>query len=235
MRLAFWPSVVTLPLLIALLALGTWQLERRAWKEALIAERTAHLAAPPITLAEAGRIDIVPEYLRITVEGTFLHNRELYLSTTSRGGELGFRVLTPLRTRAGPLVLVNRGWVPPDRKLPASREPGQLTGSVVVAGLVRRGGRPSLFTPDNHPDENVWYWIDLPAMSRALGVEVAPFIVAAGPAPNPGGLPVGGQTRSELTNDHLQYAIAWYALAGALLVIYALYHRRRPQGDNEAT
>ena len=233
MRPAFWPTVVTLLLLIALLALGTWQLERYAWKEALIAERTAHLTAPPINLAEAGGLDIVPAFLRVTVEGTFLHDRELHLSTTSREGELGFHVLTPLRTRAGPLVLVNRGWVPPEHKSGASRDAGQLAGPVVVAGFVRRGGRPSLFTPDNQPAENVWYWIDLSAMSRALGAEVAPFVVEAGPAPNPGGLPLGGQTRSELRNDHLQYAITWYALAGALLVIYALYHRRR--GDDEAT
>ena len=228
MRPTFWPTVVTLPLLIALLALGTWQLDRRAWKEALITERTAHLAAPPITLAETGGYDVVPAFLRVTVEGTFLHGRELHLSAISREGELGFYVLTPLRTRGGSLVVINRGWVPPDRKPPALRDAGQPADPVVVEGVVRRGGRPSLFTPDNQPDENIWYWIDLPAMSRALGAEVAPFIVEAGPVPNPGGFPVGGQTPSEIRNNHLQYAITWYALAGALSVIYALYHRRRP-------
>jgi surfeit locus 1 family protein len=72
-----------------------------------------------------------------------------------------------------------------------------------------------------------WFWIDLPAVARAASVPAAlPFYLEAGPAPNPGGLPVGGQANTDLPNDHLQYAITWYALAAALAVIYVMLLRR---------
>ena len=98
-------------------------------------------------------------------------------------------------------------------------------------GLLR--GRPETnpFTPDNQPDENVWYWVQLDAMAARAGVPPLPFYVEAGPAANPGGLPIGGRPVVELANNHLQYAITWYGLAAGLLAVYVFYRRgerRRP-------
>ena len=79
---------------------------------------------------------------------------------------------------------------------------------------------------DNEPDKNFWFWIDIPAMARFARVEdriVKEGYLEADATPNPGGFPIGGQTRVDLPNDHLQYAITWYALAVALIVIYFLY------------
>jgi surfeit locus 1 family protein len=67
----------------------------------------------------------------------------------------------------------------------------------------------------------------LPAMAKAVGVpDTAPFYIDADKTPNPGGWPQGGVTNLELPNDHLQYAITWFSLAIALVVIYVLYHRK---------
>ena len=86
---------------------------------------------------------------------------------------------------------------------------------------------PGAFTPDNVPAANQWYWPDLPAMAQAVDLALYPGILEAESAPVPGGLPIGGVTQTPLRNDHLQYAITWYSLAVALVVIYLLYHRRR--------
>ena len=87
--------------------------------------------------------------------------------------------------------------------------------------------QPGWFTPDNQPDQGLWFSYDLPALERALGVELLPVVLEADATPNPGGLPLGGQTRTELPNNHLQYVITWYGLALALLAIYVAFSLER--------
>ena len=105
-----------------------------------------------------------------------------------------------------------------------------MSGAVTVEGAIRAPGVQHWLQPDNEPDRNIWFWNDLPAMAAHAGIapdHLVPVFLEAGPAPNPGGLPIGGQTRVTLPNDHLQYAITWYALAAGLAMIYLLYHREQ--------
>ena len=223
---------MALPALVALLGLGTWQLQRLAWKTELIAFREAQLAAPaiplPAEISDAGEALAALEYRRVTVAGEFLHDREIYLAT-SRRGRVGFAMITPLRRTGGATVLVDRGWAPAAAREAARRPRGQIEGTVAVEGVVRRAGRRGWFTPDNDPAENYWFWLDIPAMAAFAGIDAAPVVVVAGPASNPGGLPIGAEMRVGLRNDHLGYALIWYALAAALAVIYFLSQRRPPQ------
>ncbi len=108
-------------------------------------------------------------------------------------GRVGHHVLTPLVRPDGPAVLVDRGWVPADQAHPAARRQGQLEGTVEITGIARyRGeGRPGWFTPDNQPEQGLWYSYDLPALEAALGMELLPVVVEADATPNPGGLPHG--------------------------------------------
>jgi surfeit locus 1 family protein len=234
-RPTFWPTVFTIPALLVLLGLGSWQLDRMHWKDALIAGRTARTAAAPMILPAAGT-ELSPsaladiEYRRATATGRFLHDREMYLAARTLQGAIGYQVVTPLQQTDGSIVLVNRGWVPADRKDPARRAEGQTQGIVTVEGAVRAPGRQHWLQPDNEPAKNLWFWSDLSAMARQASVpaeRLVPVFLEAGPAPNPGGLPAGGQTRVNLPNDHLQYAITWYALAVGLAAIYVVYHWRR--------
>jgi surfeit locus 1 family protein len=229
-RPQFWPTVFTVPALLLLLGLGVWQVQRLYWKERLIAERAAAVAAPavpaPQTLAQARRLD----FHHVVAAGIFLHAKEIYLGASAGAGRIGYQVLTPLAEPSGRVVFVNRGFIPADLKSPARRAAGQIAGTVHIVGLLRLppAGRPNWFLPDNRPDLNYWFWVDLPAMAAADALErVAPFYIDAGAAPNPGGWPKGGATPLELPNDHLQYAITWFSLAVALIVVYVLYHRRR--------
>ena len=227
-RPRLWPTVFTIPTVLVLLALGTWQVQRLYWKEGLIAQRQAGLAAPTAPWAEAAGNPGAFLWHRVSARGRFLHDRELVLAARSMNGNPGYHIVTPFESAAGPALLVDRGWVPLDRKDPAARTDGQVAGEVTVGGILRPGHRPSWLTPDNRPETNFWFWVDLPAMARAAGLEgsaIADVYLEADATPNPGGFPIGGQTRTELPNDHLQYAITWYALAVALVVIYVLYHR----------
>ena len=170
------------------------------------------------------------EFHRVTDEGVFLHDKEIFLGASSEGGGQGYQVLTPLLEPSGRIVFVNRGFIPGELKDPAKRAAGQVPGTVRVLGLLRLppDGRPGWFVPDNRPDLNYWFWVDIPAMSAAVDLDrVAPFYIDADATPNPGGWPKGGVTRLTPPNNHLQYAITWFSLAVALIVIYVLFHRRQ--------
>jgi surfeit locus 1 family protein len=233
-RPALWPTVFTIPALIVLFGLGTWQVQRLHWKEELIAERTARTTAAPIALPAAGtQLSAAAlaalDYRHGAATGVFLHEREMYLAARTMEGSVGYQIVTPLRQADGGVVFVNRGWVPEASKNPAKRPEGQVGGPVTVDGAIRVPGLQHWLQPDNEPARNIWFWSDLPAMAAHAGVapdKLVPVFLEAGPAPNPGGLPVGGQSRVNLPNDHLQYAITWYALAVGLAVIYVLYHRK---------
>lgn len=227
--------VLGLAVFAVLLALGTWQVQRLHWKEALIAAIDARVASAPRPLADiekqlarTGDVDYWP----VTVAGTFRHEGERHFFATHKGLS-GYFVHTPLALDDGRFVLVNRGFVPFDRKDPASRPQGQVTGRVEIAGLSRNRveEKPNAFMPDNDPVKNVFYWKDLDAMAASTGVgapgDYLPLFIDADDVPNPGGLPVGGTTLIELPNSHLQYAVTWYGLAAALAGVLGAWLWRR--------
>jgi surfeit locus 1 family protein len=136
-----------------------------------------------------------------------------------------------LRLADGRAVIVDRGFIPIDLRDRAKRAAGAPAGPVQVTGVVRvaPAGKPSWFLPDNKPERDLWFWVDLPAMASAARLpEVAPFYIVADATPNPGGWPKGRDVTEPLPNNHLQYAITWFALAVAALVVYLLSQRRRP-------
>ncbi len=230
-----WPIVLALPALALLLGLGTWQMQRMAWKEGLIAQIEARVHAPPVALTElekqtGGGL----EYARARVHGTFLHDREQFIWEPDQRQGPGYHVYTPLRLADGRFILVNRGYVTEAKKSPSSRAEGQLTGEVDVVGLLREPIARGWFTPDRDAKSGVFYWRDLDGIARAaLGPDAAKAVrytldAEATPA-NPGGWPQGGVTRLTLPNRHLEYALTWYGLAGTLVVVLAafLISRRR--------
>lgn len=221
--------------LAVLVALGAWQLDRLHWKRGLIAERRAAMAAPAVELRGAPDADGLPEFRHVRIRGTFRHESEFLVGPRTREGAGGWRVVTPLRLESGGWAMVDRGFVPEDRKRAATRAAGQVAGPVVIDGLMRRTASMGAFVPENDPVRGVWFRIDPPAMARAAGLDgAAPFWIAAGPAPNSGGFPVGGGDAVLPRNDHLQYAITWYALAAVLLAIALIVRRQQRRGPTGA-
>lgn len=221
-RPRLWPTLVAAGGVAVLLALGSWQVDRLHWKEALITERAAQLAAPPEPLPAQSDDWRAWDFRRVTMAGEFRHEEEQLYGVAAVEGRVGHHVLTPLVRADGFALLIDRGWVPADQAHPAARRQGQLEGTVAITGIARYRGesRPGWFTPDNQPEQRLWYSYDLPALEAAVGMELLPVVVEADATPNPGGLPQGGRTNLELPNNHLQYAITWYGLAGALVAIY---------------
>jgi len=226
--------VVGLAALAILVGLGTWQVDRLAWKEALIATIAQRIASAPRPLADIERLyaetgDV--DYWPVSLHGTFRHEQESHFLATWNGAS-GYYVYTPLELPDGRSILVNRGFVPFDRKDASARLEGQVGGDVEIAGLARNplAEKPSWIVPDNDLAKNVFYWKDIAAMAGRAGVDPArlvPFFVDAGSAQNPGGLPVGGVTMIDMPNNHLQYAVTWYGLAAALLAVLAVFIRGR--------
>jgi surfeit locus 1 family protein len=223
------PTLFTVPAVLLMLGLAVWQVQRLHWKTALIAERTERIHAAAVPLPGPGDDLAAAEYRRVALTGSFLHDKEMYLAARSLRGNPGYHVVTPFRLADGTTAMVDRGWIPLQRKEPASRAAGQVAGTVTLDGVIRRPAPQAWMVPDNEPGKNVWFWVDLPAMARWAGIAgpLAPVLVDAGPAANPGGLPIGGQTRVELPNDHLQYALTWFALAIGLTAVYLVFHHQR--------
>ncbi|WP_431311051.1 SURF1 family protein [Methylobacterium nigriterrae] len=219
---------------LGLVGLGTWQIERRAWKLDLIARVESRIhAAPAPAPGPAAWPRISPEdaYRRVRARGTFLHESEtLVQAVTELGG--GFWVITPLRTPDG-TVLVNRGFVPADRRDAETRRAGEVAGEATVTGLLRISEPHGAFLRANDPAANRWTSRDVAAIAAARGLgTVAPYFIDADAAPNPGGLPVGGLTVVAFRNDHLVYALTWFALAlmaagGAALLFRDAWARAR--------
>lgn len=228
------PTLIMVPAVLALVGLGTWQLDRLAWKTALNAERAARLAAPPVRLEASAPATAPEDFRRVTVAGRFDHAREFHLGPRSHKGQPGIHVLTPLVTEAGWTVMVDRGFVPDALRDPARRALGQIAGPTEVTGLARRTAMPGRFTPANEPDRNQWFFVDLAAMAaRAGSGTIATFYVEAGPEPVPGGVPIGGLSPHQLPSNHLSYALTWYTLAVALVAIYILSERRARGRDHD--
>lgn len=227
-RPVWWLPVGAGFVFLVLIALGTWQVQRLAWKEELIARIDARIHAAPVPLqtvlnAQSAGEDI--EYRPVKLRGRFDHAREQYFLATHRGAS-GWHVYTPLETDAGDWIFVNRGFVPYDRRDPALRPEGQIEDIVEITGLARSapGEKPSIIVPDNDPEGRTYYWKDLSAMRVSAGLpEVLPLFVDADDAPNPGRLPEGGVTLVSLPNNHLQYAVTWYGLALALAGVLAFW------------
>lgn len=214
-----------------LLGLSYWQVQRAAWKDGLVAERTARLAASARSLPASVADPAALVFTRAFAEGTFDHAREITVLRPALDGASGYHVVTPLMRADGGAVLVDRGWVPMAQRDPATRAEGQVTGPVRVEGIVIAGDRTGPFKPDNDPATGTWFVRDPIAIAAALGVTAPPVILEADAAPNAGGLPVGGQTITALANDHRGYAATWFALAVALAVIYAMLLRRELRRD----
>ena len=232
-------TALMLASLAVLAGLGFWQLERLQWKEELIAKIEARTKAPPISLKEAAAIageGRDPSYYRVRASGRFDHAKERYLFAVSEGGRGGWHVITPLETEDGETVLVDRGFVPDALKDPAARAEGNVDSAVTLTGIVRMPETPGPFTPNNEPEANRWFWRDLGAMARSMfpnePVELAPFFLEAEKGEVPGGWPEGGQTRLDIPNNHLQYAITWFLLAACLLAVYGAYVWKARRGGS---
>jgi surfeit locus 1 family protein len=222
--LRFWPTLLTLVGLVVLIGLGTWQLQRLAWKEGLIARVQAQLAQPALSLAPGADLAGL-DFRRVAVRGAYRHEAAFAFGLTASGNEPGAHLITPFVLEDGSIILIDRGWLPESLlppQVPAGLQPG---GTVELEGIARYRGNPdrTWLTPADQPDRRRWFGWDVPAMAQATGLPLLPLAVVLDRSEGPAGLPKVTAVRPEFRNDHLGYALTWYGLAVALLVVYVLY------------
>ena len=197
-----------------LIGLGVWQLHRLAWKEGILAQIAAAEAGPAAPLPA----DPSP-FAKVEVQGHWAAESARYsvdVRTTKQGDRMGSYVITPLLRDGAPPVLVDRGWLPDGA---AAADPGEVR----IVGYVRRAEHPGWLSPPDDPGKLRFYTLDPERIGAALGVQAAPFtLVAMGPADQ---RPWPAQTLPRPPNNHLNYALTWFALAGALAVVFGFYVR----------
>lgn len=228
-----WAALITLPILLLLLGLGLWQVQRAEWKAGLLAEIAARQNAPVLTMLRPEPSEDL-NYRRAVLTGLIDRGAGYKLWPRTHEGQAGFHWLVPMVVATadgvaakpdGLLVLVNLGWLPDDAKdgagLPASSRGSEVE---VISGTLRRPDGGNAFTPPNPANGNSLYVVDLAQISEQLGAPVFPYVFYAdkmGDQP-----PIGGQAVLSLPNNHRQYAITWFVLAAAVVVIFVLAVRR---------
>ncbi|XP_056643956.1 surfeit locus protein 1 [Diorhabda sublineata] len=212
-------------------SLGVWQMQRKKWKEQLIADLQERTASHPVKLPED--LDNLKdlEYKAIHVRGEFLHDKELYIGprsvlvkgdastksslvSGSANTTQGYLVVTPFKLEnRDDTILINRGWVPNKLKDPKTRQEGQVNGVVDVIGILRTHEPRPNFTMKNREGSNIYFYRDLNHMTAVTGASPI-FLDATNDFDIPNG-PIGGQTRISLRNEHLSYILTWFSLCGA--------------------
>jgi surfeit locus 1 family protein len=230
-RPRLWPSLWTLFGLVVLVGLGTWQLQRLAWKEDLIRRAEAQLAetAMPIPLGPLDGLD----FRRLSARGTYLHEAAFAFGLTAFDGQPGARLVTPLRLEDGRVILVDRGWLPQSLLPPNTPPDLKPAGPVTVEGIGRWRGNIARgwMAPNDSPAQRRWFNWDIPSLEGALGLQLAPLELVLERSDGPAGLPRAERVEIDFPNNHLSYALTWYGLAGALLVIYILFSSSKPEAS----
>lgn len=226
MRL-IWQAVATVIAFLLLVALGVWQLDRRATKLDLLERIAAAEAAPSTPLPLAVDASMVDAFRRVSAEGLLDHSRALFWRLEPRGSQGGtFLVVPLLREGAAPIWTV-LGWIPERLVTEAPKAPPVQAR---VEGFLRPPGPRALFAPTDDTVTRRFFTLDPAAFSRAsnLPEPVPGALVALGPAPAPGQFPDPARTLPRPSNDHLTYAFTWFGLAGALVAVALVHFRRRP-------
>jgi surfeit locus 1 family protein len=230
-RFRLWPTAAAFLGVAVLLGLGTWQVQRLVWKTDLITHAEAGLAAPPVALPAAGSDLAALDFRHVTARGAYLHDAAFAFGLSASGGAPGGRLITPLRLDDGRVVLVDRGWLPEALLPPNVSEGLRPSGQVTIEGVARwRGGGlgRGWMVPADQPGRRRWFGWDIPAMERALGMPLLPVVLVLESSEGPAGLPQAQRVAVDFRNNHLGYALTWYGLAVALLVIFVLSSSAKP-------
>jgi len=209
-----------------LIALGVWQLQRHAWKQGVLAEIEARIAADPVALPAAPDPQ-AHAYLPVRVEGR-IGGEEILVQASRKLVGPGFRVIAPLETADGRRVLLDRGFLPN-----AARDAGRPGGPVTVTGNLHWPDETDIFTPDPDREAGLWFARDVPGLARALDAEPVLVIARRSEPPAPGitPLPIGTEG---IPDNHLGYAVQWFLMAAVWVAMAGAFLRGQWRALREA-
>ncbi len=205
MRRILFPLVLGIGGVVVLCWLGFWQLDRLAWKEAVLADINARLSAAPSPLPEAPK-EAEDEYANVVVNGALI-GPELHVLVSGTEAGTGYRVIRKLEEQGGRRVMIDLGLLPLDDKTPPQDAPlGAITGTLLWPDDVNSA------TPAPDLSKNIWFGRDVQAMAETLGTEPVMVIAREMSQPDPRTTLLPVDTVG-IKNDHLSYAITWFGLA----------------------
>lgn len=213
------------PLLIGLIggailiSLGIWQVNRLAWKEAILARIEARIADAPVALPATPDPE-ADRYLPVTATGRFTGEHLDVLVSRKQIGP-GIRVIEVFETQDNRRILIDRGFLPDD-----ARSAPRTSGPATVEGNLHWPEETDSFTPPPDPKTGLWFARDVAAMAQALNTE--PTLIVAR-KPTGGAIEPMPVDTSGIPNDHMNYAITWFSLAAVWLgmTAYLLWRIRQ--------
>jgi surfeit locus 1 family protein len=224
-----WATVFSIVGFSLLCSLGFWQIERLKWKTDLLEEifiaTETNLMNNRLTsgVLKTGKQNNA-QFLSGYAIGSYLHSKEIFIGPRTYKGLTGYHMITPLQMESGGILLVNRGWLPEDKIEKNTRKESLSSGMLAVSGIARIPDPRGPFIPDNDVKNKEWYWIDIKSLKKAYYLEnVAPYVLyekQMGARAYSFPIPLGMSWVPE--NNHKQYAIFWFSMAGLLLVFYFL-------------
>lgn len=217
------PFIMSVGSVILLFGLGIWQLDRLSWKNALIANiEHANETAPLQTLPE----DLAAHrFYRVQLSGEYLAEPEFHLAARYFQSKLGYSLLNPFKLDDGRIVMVSRGWIPAEHKETTPKAPA---GPQTILAQIRTSDERNHFTPENQPAKNVWFGRDALQMGAHAKLDVLPITLDIIGEQDRMQLPVPSDGSIKPRNDHLGYAVTWFGIGFAALIISLLYHRKKP-------
>ena len=219
------PIITTLAAFILLTALGTWQVYRLHWKTGILDSIHERIAEEEVTLPLEHYDINALEYRKVQAKGKYVYDKDIFLYM-QKEGKSGYNVITPFILGDSSAILVNRGWIPMDMRQTFLDQEKEKSPEVMVDGILQRGETQGMFVPNNNFSKNVWFWLDINDASKISGIHFPPLYIRATGPNLAGEYPLKSDLTIKIRNDHLQYAITWYSLSIAVLVIFALYHKK---------
>jgi len=221
-----WLTVFSVPALGVLLALGFWQLDRLAWKTALIDTFHERASATPIMPPEQAAPLAGLEFHNLRLSGYFLHDREVYLTGKTYEGNAGFHVVTPFKSDSGALLLVNRGWVSEAYREPEKRPFSVTDSHVDIRAILRLPQKKGYFVPENEAERGFWFTLRPDEIAAHLGLSGAITSYYADQIREGEvlTLPIAATMNIDVRNTHLNYALTWFGIALSLVGVYIAFH-----------
>lgn len=217
------PGFLAAALAAGLIGLGVWQLHRLKWKLGILAEIAAAEARPGIPLSDhPGPFSKVAAHGRLRLDLAALYGDEV--QDTAVGPVQGGQLIVPLEREAGPAILVDLGWVP----LSNQRPEGLPAGPTVIDGFIMPPVHAGFFSAPDDLAGRRFYTLDPARIGIALGLrDVAPFTLIALGEQKPGVYPMPAEHLPHPPNNHLQYALTWFGLAGVVVLEFGIWSRQR--------
>ena len=216
----FKPIFITFILILTTCSLGYWQLQRLSWKNNLIKSFNEFNISDPIDLSPT----LNKEFVKIKSEGIIYRNHKIFFPAKTYNGKVGYRLASKFISNKGDTYLIDEGWFSnSDFKYFQNNTD---IFNVNLLGYIRYPIKRKLFTPNNNKINNEWYTYDLKEISNYLSSPINKIIFIKKINSNKENFLIPSSYKHQFNNNHLQYAITWFSMSFAFLIMFLVYVKK---------